>query len=102
MCYYNPIAETNIIVDARPKGLGANLSQKQKNGQFKPTSHSFRALMDVESRYSQMEKEVLVVTWAFQQYHYYIYDCHATVYTDHKPLEQLPTTSLTPPPRIEI
>ena len=49
MCYYNPIAETNIIVDATPKGLGAFLSQKQKNGQFKPISHSSRALTDVES-----------------------------------------------------
>ena len=57
MCYYNPIAEINIIVDARPKGLGAILSQKQKNRQFR----------------------------------------HATVYTDHKPLERLLATSPTPP-----
>ena len=35
MWYYNPITETNIIVDARPKGMGSILSQKQ-NGQFKP------------------------------------------------------------------
>ena len=53
MCYYNPIAETNIIVDAVSKGLGAILCQKQKNGQFKkPISYSSKALTDVESRYS--------------------------------------------------
>ena len=50
MCYYNPITETNIIVDAGPKDVGAILSQKQKNGQFKAISYSFRALTDVESR----------------------------------------------------
>ena len=32
LSYYNPIAETNIKVDTGPKGLGAILSQKQKNG----------------------------------------------------------------------
>ena len=53
MCYYNPIAETNIVVDARPKGLGAVLSQKQKSRQFKPI-YSSRALMDVESLYMHM------------------------------------------------
>ena len=87
MCYYNPIAETNIIVDVGPKGLRAILSQKQKNGQFKPISYSSRALTDVESRYSQAEKEAPAVTWAFQHYDYYVYDRHVTVSTDHKPLE---------------
>ena len=100
MCYYNPITETNIIVDAGPKDLGAILSQKQKNGQFKPISYSSRVLKNVESRYSQTEKETLAVTWAFQYYHYYIYDRHVTV-TYHKLLERLLTTSPTPPPRIQ-
>ena len=101
MSYYNPIAETNIIVDSGPRGLGAILSQKQKNAQFKPISYSSGALTDVESRYSQTEKEALAVTWAFQHYHYYIYDRHVTVYTDHKPLERLLKTSPTPLPRIQ-
>ena len=97
MYYYNPIAETNIV-DAGSKGLGAILFQKQKNGQFKkPISYSSRALTDVESRYSQTKKEALAVAWAFQHYHYYIYDKHVTVYTDHKPLERLLTTSPTTP-----
>ena len=96
MFHYNPIPKTNIIVDAGPKCLGTILSQKQKNGQFKPISYSSRALTDVESRYSQTEKEALAITWAFQHYHYYIYDRHVTVYTDQKPLEQLLTTSPTP------
>ena len=42
MWYYNPITETNIIVDAGPKALGSILPQKE-NGQFKPISYSFIA-----------------------------------------------------------
>ena len=101
MCCYKPNAETNIAVDAGPKDLGSFLYQKQKNGLFKPRSFASRVLTDVESWYSQTEKGALAVTWAFQNYHYYIHDWHATVYTDHKPLERLLTTSPTPPPRIQ-
>ena len=101
MCYYFPIAETNIVVDAGRKGLGAILSQKQKNGQFKPISYSSGALKDVESRYSQTEKEALAVRWAFQHYHYCIYDRHVIVCTYHEPLERLLTTCPTPPPRFK-
>ena len=101
MCFYDPIAETNIIVDAGPKGLGAILSHKQKNRQFKPILYSSVALKDVESRYSQTEKEALAVTWAFQHYHYYIYDRYVTVCTYHEPLERLLRTSPTPPPRFK-
>ena len=67
MWYYNPIAETNIVADAGPKGLVAILSQKQKNGQFKPISYSSRALTDVQNLYSETEKETLSAN-------YYIYD----------------------------
>ena len=36
MAYYIPDAETKVIVDASPIGLGAILSQKQKTGEFRP------------------------------------------------------------------
>ena len=48
MCYYNPITETNIVVNAGLKGLGTSLSKNKKNGQFKPTIYSSRALTDIE------------------------------------------------------
>ena len=65
MCYYNPIAETNIVVDARPKGLGAVLSQKRKNRQFKPI-YSSRALTDVESLYGHVHKYEAVL-WTLEK-----------------------------------
>ena len=101
MCYYNPIAETNIVVNAGLKGLGASLSKNKKNGLFKSTIYSSRALTDIEHWYSQTEKEALAVTWAFQHYHYYIYNRHVTFYIDHKLLKWLLTTTPTPPQRIQ-
>jgi hypothetical protein len=40
MSYYNQNAETNIIVDGSPFGLGAILNQKQSDGNFKPVAYA--------------------------------------------------------------
>ena len=101
MAYYNPKAETKIIVDASPTGLGAILTQKQQNGDWRPVSYGSRALTDVESRYSQTEREALAVLWACLHYHYYIFNREFTICTDHKPLLKLLSNKSSPPPRIE-
>jgi len=48
MSYYNQNAETNIIVDASPYGLGAILTQKQISGEFRPVAYGSRTLTPVE------------------------------------------------------
>ena len=48
MSYYNQNAETNIIVDGSPFGLGAILNQKQSDGNFKPVAYASRTLSPVE------------------------------------------------------
>ena len=35
LAFYNPKAETELIVDASPYGLGAMLSQQQSDGTYK-------------------------------------------------------------------
>ena len=52
MSYFDPRKKTEIIVDASPAGLGGLLVQKGK-----VLSYASRALSDVESRYSQTERE---------------------------------------------
>ena len=44
MCYYQPNADTKVIVDASPVGLGAILTQKQEDGKFKPVAYASHAL----------------------------------------------------------
>ena len=86
MSYFNPHLETEVLVDASPFSLGAVLTQRDKY-----TSHvvadASRALTDVESRYSQTEREALAVVWSCEHFHLYLFGHHFTVLSDHKPLE---------------
>ena len=81
MSYFNPEKKTEVIVDASPTGLGALLVQDGK-----VISYASRALSDVESRYSQTEREMLAVVWAAEHFHLYLYGSEFTIATDHKPL----------------
>ena len=81
-------------------GLGAILLQRTK-GAVCPVAYVSRTLTDVEGRYSQTEKEALVVVWACERFHIYLYGKPFTLFTDHKPLEIIYSPKSKPPPRIE-
>ena len=81
MAYFDPTKPTEVLVDASPAGVGAILIQDGK-----VISYGSRALSDVETRYSQTEREMLAIVWATEHYHLYLYGAKFTVITDHKPL----------------
>jgi len=58
--YYNVNEEVTSQCDASETGLGAVLRQK---GQ--PVCYASRALTDIETRYAQIEKEVLAIVWSY-------------------------------------
>ena len=99
MSYYDSNAETRLIVDASPVGLGAILEQKHK-GSLRPVAYASRALNAVERRYSQIEREALAVTWGIERFHVYLYGIDFTVLTDHKPLISIFKPNHEPPARI--
>lgn len=99
--HYNPTAQTKIIVDASPVGLGAILTQKQHSDTLRPMCYGSRSLTDAEQLYSQTEREALVLLWACVHYHYYIFNKSFTICTDHKPLLYLLGEKSNPPPRIK-
>ena len=81
--YYNLKEEVTVQCDASQSGLGAALMQ---NGQ--PVAYASRALTSAETRYAQIEKELLAIVFACNRFEMYIYgrdDVH--VETDHQPLE---------------
>ena len=90
--FYNPNAITHLVVDAGPVGLGAILAQQQADVLLLLIAFSSRSTTDVESRYSQTEREALTVLWGCQHFHHYVFDRHIIFNTDHKPLERLSTT----------
>ena len=102
MAYYNPSAETQLIVDGSPCGVAAILNQKQQNGDIRPVAYASRTLTPTERRYSQTEREGLAVLFEIQRFHIYLYGMsHFTVYSDHKALERIFTSVHQAPTRIQ-
>ena len=64
-------------------------------------AYASRRITDVEKCYSQTEREALVVVWACERFHIYLYGKLFTLYTDHKPLELIYSPKSKLPPRIE-
>ncbi|XP_038139714.1 uncharacterized protein LOC119782701 [Cyprinodon tularosa] len=83
--FYDPERSTRISADASQFGLGAVLLQ-QHDGQWLPVAYASRALTSAESRYAQIEKELLASLYACERFHQYVYGQAFEVETDHKPL----------------
>lgn len=70
-----------LQTDASKSGLGCALLQNKR-----PVCFASRSLNDAETRYAQIEKEMLAVVFACQKFHNYIYGQKVEIITDHKPL----------------
>ena len=94
LAYYEVGAETEVIVDARPVGLGAMLTQKKRDG-HRPVTYISKSLSPVEQRYSQTEREAFAIRWACERLRMYLAGARFKVVTDHKPLEAIFSNSNT-------
>ena len=82
--YFDKDKPLTIQVDASIQGLGAVLLQE--NG---PVEYASKSLSEAETRYSNIEREMLAILFGLERFHYYAYGRHVTVETDHKPLESI-------------
>ena len=83
--YYSLDEEVTLQCDASQFGLGAVLLQ---NGQ--PVAFASRTLTSAETRYAQIEKELLAIVFACEHFYLYVYGRYRVrVHTDHKPLETI-------------
>ena len=83
--YYNIADDVTIQCDASQSGLGAALMQ---NGQ--PVAYASCALTPPETRYAQIEKELLAIVFACDRFEAYIYGRdHMSIESDHNPLEMI-------------
>lgn len=79
---FDPKKPILIQCDASQFGLGACLLQNQK-----PVAFASRNLSDAETRYAQIEKELLSIVFAVKRFHNMVYGFKILIENDHKPLE---------------
>ena len=91
--FYDPTKPIKLSSDASKNGLGAVIMQLHDN-QWKPVAYAARAMIDAETRYAQIEKELLSIVFACERFHQFIYGASVEAETDHKPLITLFTKPL--------
>ena len=65
-------------------------------------AYALRALKEAESRYAQVEKELLVATFTSKKFHDFIYGRETIIETDHKPITAIVNKPLqTAPARLQ-
>ena len=94
LTYYDPNKVLVLENDASEYGLGSTILQEGK-----PIAFASRTLNDPESRYAQIEKEMLAAVYGLEKFHYYTFGRPVTVVTDHKPLVAIAKKPLSKAPK---
>lgn len=86
-----PNYEKQFIIqsDASGYAIGSVLLQEQANNspvKYRPIAFAGRKLTDTERRYSATERELLAITYAYEEFISHVYDREIKIYTDHEPL----------------
>ena len=75
---------------------------QEKNGESRAVCYASRTLSPVESRFSQIEKEALALSWAWERFHLYVYRLPKfDLATDHEALKVIYSSKSKPSARIE-
>lgn len=97
LAYFDIKKTTHLHVDAGPNGIGAILSQEDKNKNLEIVAYASTTLTAVQRRYSQFEKETLGCTWAIQHFHNYLYGSNFILHCDNLPLVRILENSKSAP-----
>ena len=104
LAYFDKTWCTELIVDASPVGLGAVLGQRdpQNKSRKRIVSYASRLLTDVETRFSQCEKEALAAVWGCERHWIYLFGHRFVLITDNRAIQLIfNSTASRPPARIE-
>ena len=82
--YFDPKKPVGFQVDASQVGLGAALLQDSK-----VIAYASKSLTSAETRYANIEHEMLVVVFGYLKFHHYLYGRSFVCNSDHQPLENI-------------
>ena len=91
--YYDRTKPVKVQADASLRGLGACLIQEFK-GEDQPIAFVSKSLMDAETRYANIERELLAIVFACQRFSTYLLGRSFIAESDHKPLEMIAMKNL--------
>ena len=99
--YYDRNLPVTVQADASLRGLGACLIQ-QHNGKDQLIAFASKSLTDVETRYANIERELLAIVFACQCFSTYLLGRSFVAESNHKPLEMIAMKNLAnAPPRLQ-
>ena len=97
LAYYDPEKDNLIQSDASLQGIGCVLIQDSR-----PVCYASRSLTETESRYSNIERELLAACWSLEKFNHYVFGKKVIIETDHKPLESIwKKTIMSASPRLQ-
>jgi len=70
------------MCDASNFALGAVLEHR-RNKKIQLVYYTSQTLIDAQQNYATMKKELLVVVFAFDKFHFYLIGSKVIVFTDH-------------------
>ena len=93
LAYYDPLKPVTLEVDASSVALGAVLLQEDR-----PAAFASKALSDTETRYANIEREMLAVVFGCEKFRTYLFGRTFEIISDHKPLEMILQKSISRAP----
>ena len=102
--YYRPDLDLYIETDASGKGIGMALlhSETNEHSSLYPIAYGSKTLTAAETRYANIERELLGVVGALEKFHYFTFGWPVVILTDHKPLIAISKKALVnAPPRLQ-
>ena len=91
--YYDRNLPVTVQADASLRGLGACLIQKH-NREDQPIAFASKSLTDAETRYANIERELLAIIFACQCFSTFLLGRSFIAQSNHKPLEMIAMKNL--------
>lgn len=86
---YDPELPIYIYTDASLQGIGAVIKQRQLNNEEKPVAYFSKKLNNSQKKKKAIYLECLAIKEAIKYWQYWLMGKQFTIFSDHKPLENL-------------